>query len=217
MNDLKDLEFLAAKSKEMVEKQIASYRQKHSNAGTIIGVTALFIPFFLNGLENAYKWVKILSLIPVSLLVYSVILMLGVLRTKLLYQFFSPEKFTELVNKGYEEVLLFEIGANRASFQDNKIIDRNINKKYNIGIKLTTIAIVISAILLLTNKFYQPEKSPTKVQLINLNSMSDKDKPKEKPRVIPTVPQSDRERLNEGIDKPQNTPPPPPKPATKDK
>ena len=52
MEDLKHLEFLAENSKEIIEKQVDSYRQQHSYAGTIIGATALFIPFFLSSLEN---------------------------------------------------------------------------------------------------------------------------------------------------------------------
>lgn len=126
MNDFKDLEFLASKSREMLEKQVASYRQKHSNAATIIGVTALFIPFFLNGLENAYNIIKYLSLIPIGILVWAIILMLGVLRTKLLFQFFSVDKFKDLVNTDYEQILLFEIGANNDSFRDNKPIDEKV-------------------------------------------------------------------------------------------
>ena len=42
MDELKHLEFLATKSKELIEKQVNSYRQQHSYASTIIGVTALY-------------------------------------------------------------------------------------------------------------------------------------------------------------------------------
>ena len=52
MEDLRHLEFFAINSKEIVEKQVDSYRQQHSYAGTIIGVTALFIPFFLSCLPS---------------------------------------------------------------------------------------------------------------------------------------------------------------------
>ena len=37
--DLRNLEFLANNSKEVIEKQVDSYRQQHSYAGTIIGFT----------------------------------------------------------------------------------------------------------------------------------------------------------------------------------
>lgn len=32
MTNNKDLEFLAAKSKDLIDKQVAAYRQKHTNA-----------------------------------------------------------------------------------------------------------------------------------------------------------------------------------------
>lgn len=40
-----EIEYLAIKSKDLIGKQITSYRIKHSYAGTIIGVVTLFIPF----------------------------------------------------------------------------------------------------------------------------------------------------------------------------
>ena len=166
MSDPKDLEFLAAKSKEMVEKQVDSFRSKQSNAGTIIGVTALFIPFFLTGLENAYPLIEYLSIIPVLLFICSMVIMLWVLRTKLLYQFFHVKKYKELVNKDYTEILLFEIGANNDSYTDNKPLNDRLTKRFNFGITITTIAIIISVGLLLANKFYKPETPPTKVQII---------------------------------------------------
>jgi uncharacterized membrane protein (DUF106 family) len=203
MKDLKDLEFLAEKSKEMIEKQIESTRQKKSNAGTIMGVITLFIPFFINGLDNSYKFVQYLSILPIGILVWAIIIMLGVLRAELMFEFFSVEKFKNLVNEDYEQILLYEIGANNDSFRDNKPIDEEINKNYNFGIKLTIISIIISVVLLLFNNFWHPQKQVTKIQLINTNSMEN-NKKVVKTRIIPTVPIKDRERLNEGVDKPKH-------------
>ena len=77
MEDLKNLEFLAVNSKEIIEKQVDSYRQQHSYAGTIIGATALFIPFFLNSLDSTFIWIQLTYLS---------------IRTKLI-------KYTELISK----------------------------------------------------------------------------------------------------------------------
>ena len=63
MEDLKDLEFLAEKSKEFIDKQISAYRQKHSNAGSVIAIIALFIPFFLNGLDESFLIIKLISVV----------------------------------------------------------------------------------------------------------------------------------------------------------
>ena len=46
MEESQHPEFFAANSKEIIEKQIDSYRQQHSYAVTIIGTAALFIPSF---------------------------------------------------------------------------------------------------------------------------------------------------------------------------
>jgi len=58
MDDLRHLEFFAVNSKEIVEKQVDSYRQQHSYAGTIIGVTALFIPFYLSSLVGSFQIIQ---------------------------------------------------------------------------------------------------------------------------------------------------------------
>ena len=53
VKDLKNLEFLAVNSKEVIEKLVDSCRQQHSYAGTVIGATALFIPFFLGSFDGS--------------------------------------------------------------------------------------------------------------------------------------------------------------------
>lgn len=166
-NDHRDLEFLANKSNELLDRQVTSYRQKHSNSATIITVLALFIPFFLNGLENSYLFIKLLAIFPIALLVLSIILLIGVLRSKPLDQGFNVEKLPELVKQDYESILLYEIGANRCSFIDNIEISNNSNNKYNLAIKLTVIAIIISTTLLLTNEFFSPKENPKEVIITN--------------------------------------------------
>lgn len=203
----KDLEFLAQKTSDFIDKQLNSYRQKHANSGSIITVIALFIPFFLNGLDDSYLFIKIISIIPVGILLYAIILLIGVLKTKSLDQGFHIDKVDELVNKSYEEILLYEIGANRCSFNDNKTIIDRINVNYFLAINSTVIAIIFSSSLLLINKFYKPEKKDkiSKVEIIKQNNMAtEKDNSKSgtenKPntdRVIPQVPPTDRTNLND--------------------
>lgn len=213
MKDYRDLEFLSSKSASFIEKQVASYRQKHSNSGSIITVAALFIPFFLGGLEDSLMLIKYLSIIPVAVLICAIVLLISVLRTKSLDQGFHVDKFSELCNDTYENILLYEIGANKSSFIDNKEIIDRVTRRYNIAIKLTVIAIISSALLLFANKFFKPDKEDKiiKVQLINSDSMKpdneneksngggNKDNPKiEVKRDIPYVPPKDRTNLNEG-------------------
>lgn len=167
--DFRDLEFLAAKSKEVIDKQINSYRQKHGNAGIIIGVSALFIPFFLDGLDDSYMLVQYISILPMLMFIIAIILLLIVLLSRPLDQCFHVNKFDTLINDRYEDILLYEISANKNSFNDNRVPTRRFNVIYNWGISLTISAIIISSGLLLTNRFYKPERidPPTKVEIVN--------------------------------------------------
>jgi len=167
--EIRHIEFIANKSKDFIEKQISSYRQKQSNSGTIMAIISLFIPFFLGGLDDAYLIVKIISIVPIGLFVYAIFSFIEVLKSRPLDQGFHTKKFQELVNwNDYKKVLLYEIGANHSSFNDNTLKVDNANDSFNKGIKVTTIAVLLSIGLLLTNKFFKPKKidDPIKVQII---------------------------------------------------
>ena len=166
MEDLKHLKFLAINSKEIIEKQVDSYRQQHSYAGTIIGVTALFIPFFLSSLDGTFLIIQFISTIPTACFIWSILLMLSIFRTKPLDQAFSVIKYKDLLSKTYKEILLYEIEANSHSYLINIKITEKGNKRYNNAVKLTTIALIISIVLMMTNKFIIIEKVPTKIQVV---------------------------------------------------
>ena len=168
MEDIKQLEFLAINSKEIIEKQVDSYRQQHSYAGTIIGATALFIPFFLTSLDTTNQAIQFVLIIPVILFIWSILLLLSIFRTKPLDQAFSVKKYKDLVTKSLKEVLLYEIEANTHSYTLNVIITERGNTRYANGIKLATIALFISIVLMMVNKLIAIEKKPTKVQVVAL-------------------------------------------------
>jgi hypothetical protein len=170
MEDLRHLEFFAVNSKEVIEKQVDSYRQQHSYAGTIIGVTALFIPFFLNSLVSTVHVIQIISIIPIALFIGSILLMLSIFRTNPLDQAYNMEKYKDTLSETYKEILLSEIEANTQAYNKNKVITEKGNKNYTIGVRLTTIALLISIILLFANQFITIEKAPVKFKV--LNSMS---------------------------------------------
>ncbi len=220
--DKDSLEFLAGKSETLLKAQIDSYRQKHNVSGTMISVLALFIPFFFSGLGNANIYLKFFAIIPISLLVLTITNFIKILKTKRLDQGFHPKKFDDLALENYQNVLLYEIGANRDSFNSNKHIYDNLVNDYTKAIKLTLVSVFASAFLLLLNNFIEVEKKPTEIILkntkelnckkqINIESlnlkltiMSEKDeKPADKPSVIPTVPPSDRVNLNEDFKDPR--------------
>jgi len=165
--EFKHFEFLAINSKEIIEKQVDSYRQQHSYAGTIIGFTVLFIPFFLNSLDGTNQILQFISILPIALFIGSILLMLSIFRGKPLDQALSVTKYKELLTKSYKEILLFEIEANKSSYLKNNETTLKANKRYTQGIGLTTTAIIISIIMLLLSTFWAIEKKPTKVQVVN--------------------------------------------------
>jgi Na+/melibiose symporter-like transporter len=165
--DLRHIEFLAINSKEIIEKQVDSYRQQHSYAGTIIGFTVLFIPFFLNSLDGTNQILQFISILPIALFIGSILLMLSIFRGKPLDQALSVTKYKQLLTKSYKEILLFEIETNKDSYTKNNVTTLKANKRYLQGIGLITIAIIIAIVMLLVNTFLAIEKKPTKVQVVN--------------------------------------------------
>ena len=168
MEDLKNLEFLAVNSKEIIEKQVDSYRQQHTYAGTIIGATALFIPFFLGGFDGTSQMVQFISILPIACFIYSILLMLSIFRTKPLDQAFNVTKYKELLEKTYKEILLFEIEANSRSYSANRMITERGNKRYSKGVSLTILALLCSIILIMVSKFIKIERVPTKIQVVTI-------------------------------------------------
>src|SRR5580704_17065358 len=99
MEDLKYLEFLAVNSKEIIEKQVDSYRQQHSYAGTVIGAIALFIPFFLGSFDGTAQIIQFISIIPTAFFILSILLMVSIFRSKPLDQAFNVTKYKDLLGK----------------------------------------------------------------------------------------------------------------------
>jgi hypothetical protein len=171
MEDFKNLEFLAVNSKEIIEKQVDSYRQQHSYAGTIIGVTALFIPFFLSSLDKSSQVLQFISIIPIVIFITAIFLLLSIFKDNQLDQGINVEKFKSLENKTFKEVLLYEINANTIAYSNNKIKVTKVNKKYASGVRMTTIAIIFSIVILLVNKLIAYEKTPINVKVIGFHEI----------------------------------------------
>ena len=78
MEEVKHLEFLSINSKEIIEKQVDSYRQQYSYAGTIIGVSVLFISFFLNGLTGTLSVIQFISIVHIVFFICSILSILSI-------------------------------------------------------------------------------------------------------------------------------------------
>ena len=151
----KSLELIYNESKDLINKQLESYRNHHTKAGTIIGIITLFFPLFLFIIENASKMIKYLSLAPLIFFVWATYLMIQILRSRLLDQGISPKEYDKLINSDYNQALLFSIGINRDSFEENQKITEKQNSRFNIGLILLLIGIGISIILLFLNFYIQ--------------------------------------------------------------
>ena len=79
--------------------------------------------------------------------------MIQILRSRLLDQGISPNEYDNLINSNYEDSLLFSIGINRDSFEENQKITEKQNSRFNNGLILLLIGIGISIALLFLN-FY---------------------------------------------------------------
>jgi len=169
MEDLRHLEFFANNSKDILDKQVESYRQQHSYAGTIIGITALFIPFFLSSL-GAFHLIRFISVIPIALFIWAILLLLNLFMTKPLDQAYNVEKYKVLLTKTYQEILMSEIEANLQSYSRNKKITEKSNKNYIRAVKLITIALLFSIVLIFTNQFFKIEKVPTRFLVVNIKT-----------------------------------------------
>ena len=168
MEDLKHLEFLALNLKEIIEKEVDSYRQQHSYAGTIIGATALFIPFFLSGMDSNIQIIQFISIVPIVFFSWSILLLLSIFSTKPLDRAFTVSKYKDLLTKTFKEILLYEIKANVRSYNINVIMTERGNKRYTTGIRMATIGLLISIVLMMANKFIAIEKVPMKVKVVTL-------------------------------------------------
>jgi len=149
----RSLELIYNESKELLQKQIESYRNHHTKAGSIIGIITLFFPLFLFKIENATELIKYLSFIPLSFFVWSTYLMMQILRSRLLDQGISPEEYDRLINSEYEELLLFAIGINRDSFIENQKVTEKQNSRFNNGLILLLIGIGVSIALVFLNLY----------------------------------------------------------------
>jgi hypothetical protein len=202
MKEERELEFLTERARELLDRQIDSYRSNHAKAGTIIGASAIFIPIFLFIIEKSPIIIQLLSAIPIILFLVAIIMMFIVLHSKKLDQGFNQNQFTKLVNWKYKRILLYEIGAKTSSITDNQKITFRQNRIFNRGLIITIIAIILSIILLFSNSIIkQPETMDKKTkQTTETTKDKELDVKKTKANEIPIVPKEERMILNEGAE-----------------
>ncbi|MBU0712334.1 hypothetical protein KKA87_10490 [bacterium] len=147
------LKFIAEKSKYLIDTQIQSYRSLFTKAGTIIGITSVFLPLFLFIINTSHLLIKIVSIIPIIVLVIGLIRMLLVMKSPPLFRGYGENKFEELLDLDEISLYISEISANKKSVEENDVLLAKQNRHYNKGIFCFIFAIVFSVLLLCTDIF----------------------------------------------------------------
>jgi hypothetical protein len=156
----KVLELLCERVTRLLEIQSSTFDQTRQNSAAIITLLAVFLPFFLSGLDDVLLWVKYISILPTSLILIAIFLFLLIFKTQRIDSGIGTHKFDELINKPYREVRLYDLGAIVGSYNDNKAIVSYIQGMYSIALNITYVAILASAIVLLISKFNDiPDKT----------------------------------------------------------
>lgn len=115
--------------------------------------------------------IQLIATLPIALFIWSILLLLSIFRTKPLDQAFTVSKYKDFLTKSYKEILLYEIEANARSYAINLIITERGSKRYASAIGLTTLALIIAIVLMMTNKFITIEKVPMKVKVVTVLKM----------------------------------------------
>ena len=198
----KSIEYVAIKSKELLATQIDSYRSLHQKAGTAVAVAALFAPLFLFLIENAILWVRITAMILIIPLSIGIKFLLLTLLAKKLDHGYDETNFEDLINKDLKEVHKFEIAYNKYSIEKNKNILTDQNKKYNWGIGIIIITIILSISLLIIDTSISANSSDTKHNITmakdNKKTTSSKSDSVKK-ETLPKVDPKKVIKLNEGV------------------
>ena len=195
----KTLEYIANKSKELLITQIESYRSIHQKAGTVIAVAALFAPLFLFLVEKAELWVRITASLLIIPLIAGIVLLLLTLTTQKLNRGFDESNFDELLTKKLEDVHAFEISYNKYSVEKNDEILNKQNGKYNLGIRLIIISIILSIGLLIVDTTIKSNSSSNKNTSEMAKKAATSETEKSKKITLPKVDPTKVKYLNEGV------------------
>ena len=159
MTDDTSIKIISEKSKELLERQIGTYRSKQDRATTILGLLSLFLPLYLFIIEKSSGLTKIISIVPLAIMTYGTILIIRILMSKKINQGYNPDKFPEFINWQPREIYLYEISSNKLSFEKNNTILEGQNNNYNRGIIILIISIGLSISLLLLDIGFQTFKT----------------------------------------------------------
>ena len=224
---LKNTEFLVYKSRDLLQEQLKSYDSANTKAGVLISISALLIPIAITFISSSetINLIKYLTVIPTALMIMALIYLLKVLMPKGLDHGFNFDQFDKNIEKEHKQVLLFEIGANRDSYNDNMPIVQRQNKNFKTGIKLIFTSALLIFLLVTSSLFVSKEETEDKKNEVkstteiisknqNINDMSNDNsgsnsnnnqnqqnqQSSQSSNNIPSVPREQRANLQKGED-----------------
>jgi len=178
---LDNLEFLVVKSRDLLQEQLKSYESANSKAGVLISISALLIPIAVTFISSSDSLliIKYLTIFPTALMVVALVFLLKVLMPKGLDHGFNFEQFDKQINSTHNDLLLFEIGANRDSYNDNTAIVRRQNSNFKTGIKLIFSSAILIFVLVMVGLFVSNGDSKDKttirkatIEQLNINELN---------------------------------------------
>lgn len=213
----KNLEFLVLKSKELIQEQLKSYENSTNKSGILISISTLFIPLAITFISdnNSCLLVKILFVVPIGLTIVALIFLLKVLKPKELSHGFNIDQFESQVDKSYDELLLFEIGANKSSYKDNSKVITTHTSYFKKGVSFIFAGSIFIFLLITLNLFLEnlEDKKFDKIYINELNikkmtettsntenqgNQSQQSTQQVQPTVIPDVPRTQRAIIEKG-------------------
>lgn len=183
-SSIKNLEFLVIKSRDLLQEQLKSFENCNSKAGFLISISSLFIPISISFLtQNKFDcWAKTICVISIIISLIGIFFLLKVTLPKGLDHGFNFDQFDIQANKTFKELLIYEISANKSSFNDNDKIVHKQNDDLKNGLKLIFLSILflmISGINVLTNS---PEKTDQNIETLNIKNLNIENMEDNKPK-----------------------------------
>lgn len=166
MKEKDSIEIIAAKSKELLDYQVSAFDSNYGKAGTFISISSLFTPLAFSVYDkfDSNLWTILIFFLPIILNLVGLYFLIKVLIPKRLNFGMGIQEFDRLLKENYEDVKLFEIGANRTSFDENKIKLDEQNKYLRKGLSFIFLSAITLALTFLTQTI-----------ILNSNKMAEND------------------------------------------
>ncbi len=223
-NELENMEFLVIKSRDLLQEQLKSYEGVNNKSGLLLSISSLIIPILVGFLSNSSILVRCFAILPIILIGIALFYLLKIIKPKGLDHGFNFEQFDSQISKSKRDLLLYEIGANKSSFNDNKPILDLKNRNFEKGIKFIFWGTVALLSLVFYSLLYREkeninkfENSKSEINKIKIQVMGDQNSNNEansnsnnqgnqtqqtqqESSPIPYVPQGERANIQKGAD-----------------